>query len=365
MKNAKFIPRHMGLALVAAARPSLHRFADIIPASQIVMFAIFLFLFSCSAFAQSPQDIRAQVKLVEARALLDQKHIKEAEHAVLQLLENHPDSADAHFLLGLILFREIQAESAPGDAYNEPAVSQRKRREEKARASLAEYTEGSKYARPSAFDLKIVALNYVLFGDYTDADRWLTLSLKWNPQDSEAWYYLGRAKYNLNRFEEAVQAFRQCLKLDLRNVKAEDNLGLAYAGLNRVDDATIAFRTAIQWQEGMADKDAGPFIDLGTVLMDRNRVDEALPILFQAVTVDPEQSKSHELLGKAYSLLNQLPKAQAELERAVALASQTPHLHYMLGQVYRKQGLVEKAKQEFDRMSQLTKNAPSGPESEP
>ena len=74
----------------------------------------------------------------------------------------------------------------------------------------------------------MVAVDYVLLGDFLDADRWLTKALSWNPSDADGWYYLGRTKYNENRFSEAIDAFQSCLKLDTHNVKAEDNLGLSY-----------------------------------------------------------------------------------------------------------------------------------------
>src|SRR5207253_7946429 len=67
--------------------------------------------------------------------------------------------------------------------------------------------------------------------------------------DSEGWYYLGRTKYNENRFAEAISAFQQCLKLDPQNVKAEDNLGLSLAGLGRNEEAAVAYNQAIAWQE--------------------------------------------------------------------------------------------------------------------
>src|SRR5438105_15155245 len=106
-----------------------------------------------------------------------------------------------------------------------------------AKASLEEFTAGAKYRTPSAADLKIVALDYVLLVDYPDADKWLTKMLEWAPDDSEGWYYLGRTKYNENRFAEAIRAFQQCLKLDPQNVKAEDNPGLSLAGLGRNEEA--------------------------------------------------------------------------------------------------------------------------------
>ena len=121
--------------------------------------------------------------------------------------------------------------SSPSNLPNSKAT------QDMAKASLAEFTAGAKFHDPSAADLKVVAFDYVLISDYADADKWLTKMLEWAPSDSEGWYYLGRTKYNENRFAEAITAFQRCLKLDPQNVKAEDNLGLSFAGLGRNEEA--------------------------------------------------------------------------------------------------------------------------------
>src|SRR5260370_37436028 len=165
---------------------------------------------------------------------------------VRQHLETHPDSAEGHFLLGRILFQEIQSAARLETKFADLQVlganpSGAKHKEEKARASLAEFTSGAKFHDPSAADLQGVAFDYVLLGDYVDADKWLTKMLVWTPGDADGWYLLGRTKYNENRFAEAVDAFQRCLKLDPRNVKAEDNLGLSYAGLGHRAEPAAAY----------------------------------------------------------------------------------------------------------------------------
>jgi tetratricopeptide (TPR) repeat protein len=292
---------------------------------------------SSAALPDEPTD----PLLEQARALLDKGSLKEAELAVRQYLDKNANSANGHFLLGHILFRE-----------------------QKPQASLAEYTQGAKFHDPGAFDLKIVGLDYVLLGGYADADHWLTRSLERDPKDSQGWYYLGRTKYNENRFEEAIKAFKQCLKLDPKNVKAEDNLGLSYQGLGRTDDAASAYRNAIAWQNHMLEKHFGPFLDMGSLLLEQDRTEEAISYLVQAVEISPQESKPHEQLGKAYARLNELPKAQAELEKAVALVPEIASLHFMLGQVYRKQGMTEKARLELERGAALNSSrtpAPTAP----
>jgi tetratricopeptide (TPR) repeat protein len=271
----------------------------------------------------------------------------------------NPNSADAHFLMGHILFHEIQddAKAQPGaDAADLPGSSNGSRSErsqERAKSSLREFTAGAKLRDPSASDLKVVAFDYVLLGDYADADNWLTRMLSWTPNDADGWYYLGRAKYTENRFDEAVDAFERALKLSPGNVKFEDNLGLSYAGLNRTNEALAAYKTAIDWQSQSTPKRAAPFIDIADLLLDQNRPADAIDYLQQALGIAPDDPKAHELMGKAYVRLDDLPKAQAELERALQLASQNKTVHCMLAPLYRKRGQTEKAKSESERCSAL------------
>jgi tetratricopeptide (TPR) repeat protein len=301
-----------------------------------------------SATAEQPGGLES------VRSLLKEGKITEADHATREFLNKHADSADGHFLLGYILFREIQTEAAGKGAIRyDPDVPEAKFREANAKASLAEFTEGAKYRDPSPFDLKVVAFDYVLLDDPADADKWMSKSVERNPADSDAWYNLGRTKYTENRFEEAIRAFQQCLKLAPKNVKAEDNLGLSYYGLGRPDDALAAYKMAIEWQSQAAQKDPEPFIDLGTLYLEQNRPKDALPYLLEATRVSPGDAKGHEKLGKTFSQLDELPQAQSELEKAVALAPKVASLHYMLGQVYRREGLTDKAKAEFQRTEEL------------
>jgi len=134
---------------------------------------------------------------------------------------------------------------------------------------------------------------------------------------------------------------------------------LSYAGLGRVQDATAAYQSAITWQERDLKQDSGPFTDLGALLLDQNRPQEAVSYLLHAVAISPQESRAHEQLGKAYEHLDQLRKAQSEFEKAVELAPEDDRLHYVLGQVYRKEGLSEKAKFEFDRSTALRRDSPS------
>lgn len=341
------------------ARPGIRRFLLFIP----VLFCLLLAVTPSAAAAPSQSSDQTETLLSHAKALFQQGNLTEADSAVRKYLQNHPDSADGHFLLGHILFHEISAKwleegKAEGEAllYNTGDLSgpMLSYRDAKAKESLAEFTAGAKYHVPSALDLKIVALDYLLLKDYNDADHWLTRSLQAGPRDAQAWYYLGRTKYGKGQFPEAIQAFAQCLRLEPRNVKAETNVGLSYEALERPDEAAQAFQNAISWQAENSAKDPEPFIELGHLYVNQNQPEKAVSYLTQSIAILPKVAKAHEELGRAYSLLNRFPEAQAELEKAIELTPQAPNLHCLLAPVYRKQGLADKAKAESDRCAALS-----------
>jgi tetratricopeptide (TPR) repeat protein len=268
--------------------------------------------------------------LAQARSLLDAGKAKESETILRDYLSQNPSSADAHFLLGYALFRE-----------------------QRAKESLAELTTGAKFRQPRADELKIVAADYVMLGDFSDADKWFTQVVSQIPDDADAWYLLGRTKYNEDEFAAAISSFERALALHPRHVEAENNIGLAWKELNDSGKAKTAFLAAIEWQ-GNSPVDAQPFLNLGTLLADSNQVADALPYLTKATELSPQNPTVHEQLGKAYFAMNRLPEAQAELERAIALSPETATLHYKLGQILRKAGLQERARQEFAIVEKLS-----------
>ena len=280
---------------------------------------------------QSGADEGTSALLRKAAQSLQANRLVEAETSARAYLAKEPASWEGHFLLGSILFRQGHAAE-----------------------SLAEFTEGARSHEPEAKDLKIVALDYVLLNNYPDADKWLTMSLTWNPNDADAWYYLGRTKYSENRFAEAIAAFDRCLQLENRHVKAKANLGLSLAGLGRVAEAQAAYREAIAWQSHSKVKIAEPYIDLGDLLLNQNQPDEAVSMLKQAQAIAPEDPRVPELLGKALWRQNKFEDARTQLEEAVRLLPGSAADHYLLGQVYRKLGLAEKAKSELELAAALS-----------
>src|SRR5216684_4504997 len=181
---------------------------------------------SLFAGAENASPGATDALLYQAKSLVHLQDFAGAERALHSYVLSHRDSADALYMLGFVLNRE-----------NRPAES------------LASYTEAAAITLPTADDLKIVGLNYVLLDDYADAIKWLEKAVALDSTNKDAWYYLGRAYYTRARLIDARKAFQTILDLDPRNAKAENSLGLILETEGQPAAAMEAYRKAIAWQE--------------------------------------------------------------------------------------------------------------------
>ncbi len=272
----------------------------------------------------------SRARLMQAKCLVNLHTWAQADAALRLALVAEPRSAEALYLLGFVLQRE-----------NQPA------------ASLRMYTQAAAITPPLPNDLKLVALDYVLLNDYSDALHWLLRAVAADPQNAEGWYDLGRAEMHQGHFEEAVQAFRKTLSLEPKNAKAWDNLGLSLEAQNKADAALKAYANAVDANNTGAKPSERPLLDDAALLNNRREYGQAVPLLLRATELAPGSSRCFEELARAYTGQAQPKLAQAALTQAVALDPKNPRLHFQLARIDRSLGLAAEAKAEFERSSAL------------
>ena len=281
------------------------------------------------------EQAHAVIPLDHARELLNTEHWQDAAPVVKAYFVAHPDSGEAHALMGLILYREHQP-----------------------RASMAEYLQASQSTDLSAFDLRIFAMDCAAIPDFPEAEKWLLRSLEKDNRDAATWEALGHVRFSSQHYEEAIDALQHTLQLTPRMVSAETLIGLANERLARLDVAETAYRTAIQWQTDGKGQDAVPFIALGRVLLVNNQPADAISWLQQAEKIAPTSSEAHEQLGLAFAKTGHTPEAAQELETAIRLQPDSARLHLMLARTYRSLGEKEKADREFEQYAKLNGSNP-------
>jgi tetratricopeptide (TPR) repeat protein len=286
-----------------------------------------------SAWAQQVPTKTVQpggISLGHETASTPDASLAEAETRLRASLLQNPQSADTLYELALVL-----------------------RQQNKARESLETYTRAAQIQKPNVAQLRSVALDYVLLGDYDDAVRWLRVALGMEPDNKDVLYSLGRCLYSKNLFPDAETVYLRLLALDPANLKAEENLGLTYDAQNDPQKAEKALQTAAQWAKERGLKDPWPYLDLGISLLDQARAAEAQPFLERAVELDPKSAWAHEKLGMALVDNGDSARGIRELQLAVGLDPKDPKAHFELGHAYRAAGQQEKARAEFELSKSL------------
>lgn len=136
--------------------------------------------------------------------------------------------------------------------------------------------------------------------DWQGMLNWCRKWTKSEPENSSAWYYLAMAYHLLNRYNDAVEAFRQALRIGPEDFAAWNNLGVTYEKLNRYDDAIDAHRQALRIDPGHA----VAWYNLGVYYRNLKRYEDAKDAYFQALRIDPVYAEALSGLGHTYAELN-------------------------------------------------------------
>ena len=203
-----------------------------------------------------------------------------------------------------------------------------------------------------------VVVEHHVAGDHFDVALYpLQRAVQMDPQNKDAWYYLGRAYYTEARLPDARAAFEKVLELDPRNAKAENNIGLIYESSAKPEDALAAYRNAIAWQEGSGRPSEQPYLNLGNLLITLEQPAEAIAPLETAVALAGTNPQCRLRLGTAYLRLGRLQEAQTQLEESVRLDPEDASAHYQLGRYYKQVHQMEAAKAEFAKVANIQSRA--------
>lgn len=135
-------------------------------------------------------------------------------------------------------------------------------------------------------------------GDLAGAERVYRQALQVDPQDANAWCYLGMACHDQDRFDEAVAAYRRAIQLRPQFPVAFNNLGNTLRLQRRLDEALASFDHALRLKPDYVNA----FKNKGTALVWEGRLEEALACYQQALQLAPDDAETHKNLGVIWLL---------------------------------------------------------------
>lgn len=278
---------------------------------------------------------RDEILLELASLHLRGDSLGEAERNLREYLAAHPGSSLALGLAGEVRFREKDFVGA--ERYFERAVG---------------------LAPDDGIAHKLLALCYGARGRWDLARPHLDRAANLLPRDEEAHYWRGRSLLETAHYDDAISEFRETLKLRPGYLKAFDNLGVCYDQLQRFDMAVENYRQAIELDRKLGARYVWPYINLASLLNHLRRYAEAAELLAPVESWDaqnPQAAAIHYHLGRARLGLKEYDEAERELLRSTQLDPALALPHYQLGRLYKLAGKPDESRRQLEIFSSLAR----------
>jgi tetratricopeptide (TPR) repeat protein len=279
-----------------------------------------------------------------------------------ELVAREPDSASAHFNLGLLYVRKGQTTDQE--------------------AAITEFREALRL--DDSMDVARIALGRVLISlqKASDAAPVLLQYTRRQPKDAQGFYALGVAYQGLKKSEAAIAAFQRAAALDPKDAAIHFDLGMLLAGtgqtnaaIQQLEAAERIHPTTLDVHRELAlllDKVGNPERARGeraklaslTASRDKDKViaswnedanrnllsgnpKAAAESYRKALQLNPHDAKLHYNLALALDRLGDFTSEQEELERTVGLDPKIPVAQNQLGLLFLRSGKQAEAEKRF------------------
>jgi Tfp pilus assembly protein PilF len=210
------------------------------------------------------------------------------------------------------------------------------------RAALVELAEREDTMSKSPQSLVSLSRGLRYAGSLSVAERLLRRAQAAHPADFwlnfELGFNLAVKEKNSPEKSEAIRFYQAALALRPQSAVVYLNLGSALLDKGRLDEAVAEYREAIR-----IDKDyALSHSNLGAGLSDKGRLDEAIAEYREAILLDKDNAVAHYNLGYALRKKGRLDEAIAEYREAIRIKKDFPEAHNNLGIALRVKGALDK-----------------------
>jgi tetratricopeptide (TPR) repeat protein len=309
----------------------------------------------------------AHLGLLEAR----QEHYKQAVPLYRKALAMNPAIPGLRLNLGLALFKGGELKQAILEfkplLKNQPPGSDQAQRLTiligMAYYGLGEYASAASYLKQAtAQDAQNLPLQLALAHSCLWAKQYQCVLdtyheiLNLNAESAEADMLAGEALDEMKDTPGAIQQFRDAVKANPKEPDAHYGLGYLLWIQKQYEEAASEFQAELDNNP----KHVQALTYLGDTQMHLKHPELAQPLLENALRLDAGQELAHLDLGILLADAGRQEDALREMRAAAKLNPEDVNVHWRLGRLYRTMGKNDEAKAEFDKASSINKAADSG-----
>jgi tetratricopeptide (TPR) repeat protein len=189
-------------------------------------------------------------------------------------------------------------------------------------------------------------------GKHEAALELLARALAADPNNADVCWQRGTNLLALGRPDEAIDEFREAIRLRPESVSFRNDAGVVLARLGRREEAAAYYREAIRLQPDFPDAQN----NLGNTLRRDGRLDEAVAAYREAIRLRPGYPEAYNNLGVALRGQGKTADAIAAFHEALRLRPAYPEAHHNLGLALASQGRHDAAVGCFQQAIQLRPN---------
>jgi len=349
-----------------AAEEAFQKSADIIPGNMLSYRARFSIGWVYYKFRSKLEEAKAIFEEV-ARASPDENMAMACEYQVADILQKQGRSKEAaeHFrqisekygeeAIGtLSKFRE-------GYAYlydlNDPEAAKRvfdALREKEPSSNLAIHYEAN--VLPAMAKRSVLeGFEELEAGDYLGAIKTFNKAIELYKDYGRAHISLGVAYAELKRFDMAIAAAEEGIRLSPNDPYVLANFAYIHALNNQFDDALSYFKKALK-QGGSPEFQATVYFNIGYIILIKGDLDSAMENYKKAIENKSDFTDAHVNLGFVYWQKGMYQEAIGSFEKATYMSKDSLEAHYNLGVGYLIIGEYEKAEREFIAAKEIMPN---------
>jgi tetratricopeptide (TPR) repeat protein len=177
---------------------------------------------------------------------------------------------------------------------------------------------------------------------YREAIREFHAVLKANQEAWKSWYYIGASHFQLQSYENSIDAFQNYLKAAANDEKAQAPayyyIGFSYYQLKQYDKAIPALASHIRLMEKTQQKvEPTARAALGRSYIYTNKFAEAIPVLTAAASEMKNNASNYYYIGFANHKLGRTDQAIAAFNSALAIDSKDVDTLGILAEIYLSQ----------------------------
>ncbi len=144
------------------------------------------------------------------------------------------------------------------------------------------------------------------------------------------WNNIGSLYQIISKYDDALLAFNNALRLEPHDPVSWNGLGGVYAGTGRLEEAIDSYRKAIQFNSSYMT----PWVKLGDVLLRQNRIEDALYAYMRTVEMDNKNVHAWSEIGSIFFKAGSYEQAVDAYKKALRLGVDSADLYANLADSY-------------------------------